>query len=445
MASDVARLQAVRERAALEDGDREVVACPFKGLASYESTDAELFFGRERLVAEIVARLAGAPLIGIVGAVGQRQVVGAAGRAARRARGRRAARQRGWPLALLRPGEHPLRALERATAEATAGSRLVVAVDQFEELFTVCGDEGERAAFVDALVARRAIPRGARSCWWPSAPTSTAAAPPIPGLSRLLGADHVLVGPMRRDELRRAIELPARRAGLTVEPDAGRRADRRRRGRTGRRCRCSHRAGRALAAARRPPLRMSAYERRRRARGGRAAGRERIRAAEPAQREIARRSCCGSRARARANRRYAGASTLAELDAGRDERVAEVLAALADDRLVTIARARSRSRTRRCCASGRACAAGSRRTPKAAACIGTCAPPPANGTRAAATPASSTAAPGWRGRWSGRPPTSPSSTRPSASSSTTVVRRRSAPSAACAPCSRASRRCSYWR
>ena len=35
----------------------------------------------------------------------------------------------------------------------------------------------------------------------------------------MLGANHVLVGPMRRHELRRAIELPARRAGLHVEPD----------------------------------------------------------------------------------------------------------------------------------------------------------------------------------------------------------------------------------
>jgi len=40
-----------------------------------------------------------------------------------------------------------------------------------------------------------------------------------PGLSRLLGANHVLVGPMARDELRRAIERPAERVGLTVEPE----------------------------------------------------------------------------------------------------------------------------------------------------------------------------------------------------------------------------------
>ena len=33
-----------------------------------------------------------------------------------------------------------------------------------------------------------------------------------------MSANNVLVGPMRREELRRAIELPARRAGLRVEP-----------------------------------------------------------------------------------------------------------------------------------------------------------------------------------------------------------------------------------
>ena len=37
-------------------------------------------------------------------------------------------------------------------------------------------------------------------------------------LARLVGANQVLVGPMRRDELRRAIEEPARRVGLQVEP-----------------------------------------------------------------------------------------------------------------------------------------------------------------------------------------------------------------------------------
>ena len=40
-----------------------------------------------------------------------------------------------------------------------------------------------------------------------------------PGLAELLGANHVLVGPMQASELRRAVELPAGRVGLRVEPE----------------------------------------------------------------------------------------------------------------------------------------------------------------------------------------------------------------------------------
>jgi len=44
--------------------------CPFKGLASFEPVDADYFFGRERLVAELVARVVGAGFLGIVGPSG---------------------------------------------------------------------------------------------------------------------------------------------------------------------------------------------------------------------------------------------------------------------------------------------------------------------------------------------------------------------------------------
>ena len=46
------------------------MVCPFKGLASFDVDDAEYYFGRERLVAALVARLVGAPLLGIVGPSG---------------------------------------------------------------------------------------------------------------------------------------------------------------------------------------------------------------------------------------------------------------------------------------------------------------------------------------------------------------------------------------
>ena len=84
---------ALRERAEpWADAAKGVVVCPFKGLASFDVDDAGVFFGRERLVAEMVARLTGAPLMGVVGPSGKRQVVGAARGAPARARRRCAPR-----------------------------------------------------------------------------------------------------------------------------------------------------------------------------------------------------------------------------------------------------------------------------------------------------------------------------------------------------------------
>ena len=74
LAGSVVELQSARERADLVAADREAaggpVVCPYKGLASFDTEDAEYFFGRERLVAELVARLVGAPLLAVVGPSG---------------------------------------------------------------------------------------------------------------------------------------------------------------------------------------------------------------------------------------------------------------------------------------------------------------------------------------------------------------------------------------
>ena len=64
-----------------------------------------------------------------------------------------------WPIAVMRPGEHPLEELERVSREADG--RQVIAVDQFEELFTACGDEDERAASPTRCASARA---DGRSC-----------------------------------------------------------------------------------------------------------------------------------------------------------------------------------------------------------------------------------------------------------------------------------------
>jgi WD40 repeat protein len=90
-------------------------------------------------------------------------------------------------------------------------------VDQFEEVFTTCRDEAERAAFLAALTEGGWADRSVsvvvvvRADYYGHCAAD-------PALARLLAANHVLVGPMDPDELRRAVELPARRAGLRSEP-----------------------------------------------------------------------------------------------------------------------------------------------------------------------------------------------------------------------------------
>ena len=209
LAADVVELRALDER---PDTER-IVACPFKGLASFDVEDADVFFGRDRLVAELVARLAGAPLLGVVGPSGSgKSSAIRAGLLAALAAGVLPGSDR-WHLRLLRPGEHPLAALGATPAEGTT----VVAVDQFEETFTACRDQVERHEFVQRLVRCAHDPHAVVIVAIRADFYGRCAA--YPELARLLAANHVLVGPMRRDELRAAIESPARRAGLMVEPE----------------------------------------------------------------------------------------------------------------------------------------------------------------------------------------------------------------------------------
>ena len=223
LAGNVVDLQSARERAGLLAGagaDTEAaVVCPYKGLATFDTDDAEYFFGREQLVADLVARLVGAPLLAVVGPSGSgKSSVIRAGLLPALAGGVLPGSER-WARALIRPGEHPMRELRR-TADRLAGHRRsVLAVDQFEELFTACQDEQERDEFVAALLRGAAdADRGSLVVLAIRADFYGRCAA-YPELSRLLGANHVLVGPMSRDELRRAIERPAQRVGLSVESE----------------------------------------------------------------------------------------------------------------------------------------------------------------------------------------------------------------------------------
>jgi WD40 repeat protein/class 3 adenylate cyclase len=200
--------------------------CPFKGLAFFDRADAEYFCGRERLVSDLLARLVESTLVGILGPSG-------IGKSSLLRAGVLPALSAGvlpgsasWRQLLVRPGERPCRELTRALdgerlgrvlERLSPGERIVVAVDQLEELFTVCELEEERAAFLEQLVAaardgeRRALVVCALRADFYGRLAS------FPEFAALLSTNHVLVAPMDRDELARAIQQPAVGAGLEVE------------------------------------------------------------------------------------------------------------------------------------------------------------------------------------------------------------------------------------
>jgi WD40 repeat protein/class 3 adenylate cyclase len=225
LAEDVLELQLARASAPVDAGTD---VCPYKGLATFEGDDVDYFFGREQLVSKLVAALIASPFLGVTGPSGSgKSSLVRAGLLPAIAAGSLPGSDR-WRRVLMRPGEHPLRELERALgttlpdgglADLARDERLLLVVDQFEELFTLCSDDEERAAFVQVLTDATARP---------DAPVSVVIAiradfygrcAAFPALAELLSANHVLVGPMDPDELRRAIRLPAERVGLTVEPE----------------------------------------------------------------------------------------------------------------------------------------------------------------------------------------------------------------------------------
>jgi WD40 repeat protein/class 3 adenylate cyclase len=181
------------------------VPCPYKGLAAFESDDADVFFGREQLVEDLVGRLEEAPFLAVVGPSGSgKSSLVRAGVVAELGR-----RDPTLRAAAFSPGEHPLAALA-----AAAEARLIV-VDQFEEAFTLCRDEEERGAFIDAVLD--AADRGTRVVIALRADFYGHCAA-YPRLARALEDHQALVGSMSEEDLRRAIERPAEHAGLLLEP-----------------------------------------------------------------------------------------------------------------------------------------------------------------------------------------------------------------------------------
>jgi WD40 repeat protein len=204
---------------------------PYAGLSAFQPTDADRFFGRERLVDELVSRMAGQRVVVVVGASGAgKSSLLRAGLIPRLA----------GPVLMFSPGARPLeecairlarltglamtpleddrRALHRAVRQALPDTtELVIVVDQLEEVFTLCHHPEERQRFLDTLLmAARTDGSGCRVVLGVRA-DFYAHCTAFPDLIEVLREGQMTLGPMAPEELRRAISLPAAGSGLIVE------------------------------------------------------------------------------------------------------------------------------------------------------------------------------------------------------------------------------------
>jgi WD40 repeat protein/transcriptional regulator with XRE-family HTH domain len=254
-----------------------VTGSPYRGLAVFEEQDAGWFFGRESAAIALLERmsrlLAGVGLLVVSGAsgAGKSSLLRAGVLPRIRADGLAAAPGAArWPCVLFTPTRAPLdelalRVAPLAGADAAAvrrgltadpdgfaltarqaalagppgpavgpdgrsaqrdplqPRRLLLVVDQFEELFTQCAEEGQRRAFITALRAAATAGHG---------PDQTLAALVVLGVRadfearcadypELAGPvqDRYLVTAMTGRQLRIAITEPAKKAGSRVDDD----------------------------------------------------------------------------------------------------------------------------------------------------------------------------------------------------------------------------------
>jgi WD40 repeat protein len=232
---------------------------PYRGLRMFDVDDWPFFFGREALVERLLDTL-GKPsgtqpekrFLGIIGPSGSgKSSIARAGLIASMKQGKIPGSER-WGVAITRPGSDPALSLARAicsvdqeepdtetvqnlrqsllndnhtlhlVASLTARSastsyRLVILVDQFEELFTLCQDEQHRQKVIENLLYAATMADGPtivlitlRADFYGKCAAYTT-------LAVLLSNNNALVGAMTKWEIRRSIVRPAVLAGSEFE------------------------------------------------------------------------------------------------------------------------------------------------------------------------------------------------------------------------------------
>jgi WD40 repeat protein/class 3 adenylate cyclase len=235
---------------------RPVGECPYRGLSAFREADAKYYCGREAFINLLEQTVRREPLtVVIVGSSGSGKSSALFAGLLPRLRN-----EGGWRFALLRPGAQPFYALaaallpllepglsktdllaetrnlaqrfakgevslaqvvERIGEDAPETRQLLLVVDQFEELYTLCPDAQTQQAFIDELLA---VAHAAERRHTPPCAILLTLRADFMGqalayrpFADAMQKGSLLMGPMTRDELRLAIEKPAEMQGAAFE------------------------------------------------------------------------------------------------------------------------------------------------------------------------------------------------------------------------------------
>jgi WD40 repeat protein/energy-coupling factor transporter ATP-binding protein EcfA2 len=238
--------------------ERPLPPCPYRGLFTFREEDAPFFFGREAFTDRLVAAVEEKSLVGVIGPSGSgKSSVVFAGLLPhlRQAFELRGSQGRAWLISVCRPGANPFYSLgtalmpqlegdvsdtarlvgtqkmavglregeltlqevcEQVLEEREQYGRLLLVIDQFEELFTLCQDDKERRRFMDVLLEGIESGSPLRLVLTIRADFLGQALSHRSFADALQDADLIL-GPMTRGELSQAVENPARKQGIGFE------------------------------------------------------------------------------------------------------------------------------------------------------------------------------------------------------------------------------------
>lgn len=221
---------------------------PYMGLRYFDTSDADLFYGRDALTGELLARVQKEPFLAIVGASGSGKSSVAraglipawkkenAGRGAIHVVTPTARPLESLAASLTRESEsvtatstliddmqkdaRSLRLYVRKVLSSSGDSNLLLVVDQFEETFTLCKDPAERKAFIENLLSLvdGDAERGAARVVLTLRADFYHQCAEYEGLRSALEKHQAYIGAMTRDELREAILQPAQRNGWDFQP-----------------------------------------------------------------------------------------------------------------------------------------------------------------------------------------------------------------------------------